>query len=32
MTVEQAEMDAGKWMAEADRVMAATYKRTPVVF
>jgi len=32
MTVKQAEMDAGKWMSEADRVMAATYKRTPVVF
>ncbi len=32
MTDEQAKMDADKWMAEADRVMAATYKRTPVVF
>ncbi|MBI5590315.1 MAG: aspartate aminotransferase family protein [Deltaproteobacteria bacterium] len=25
-------MDARKWMAQADGVMAATYKRTPVVF
>jgi acetylornithine aminotransferase len=32
MTAEQAEMDTGKWMLEADRVMATTYKRTPVVF
>jgi acetylornithine/N-succinyldiaminopimelate aminotransferase len=32
MTVEKAEMDTCKWMAEADKVMAATYKRTPVVF
>jgi acetylornithine aminotransferase len=32
MTVERAQMDTCKWMAEADRVMAATYKRTPVVF
>jgi acetylornithine/N-succinyldiaminopimelate aminotransferase len=32
MTDEQAVMDTGKWMSEADRVMATTYKRTPVVF
>ncbi len=32
MTVEQADMDTGKWMALADKTMAATYKRTPVVF
>ncbi|MCX5881594.1 MAG: aspartate aminotransferase family protein [Deltaproteobacteria bacterium] len=32
MTVEQARMDTRKWMAQADRVMATTYKRTPVVF
>jgi acetylornithine aminotransferase len=32
MTVERSEMDTRKWMAEADRVMATTYKRTPVVF
>jgi acetylornithine/N-succinyldiaminopimelate aminotransferase len=32
MSLEHAEMDTRKWMAEADRVMAATYKRTPVVF
>jgi acetylornithine/N-succinyldiaminopimelate aminotransferase len=32
MTVDQAEMDTRKWMAQADAVMATTYKRTPVVF
>ena len=32
MTDDQAGMDTRKWMAQADRVMAATYKRTPVVF
>jgi len=32
MTPVYAEMDTRQWMAEADRVMAATYKRTPVVF
>ena len=32
MTVEQAGMDTRKWMAQADGVMATTYKRTPVVF
>jgi len=32
MTAELAGMDAKKWMAQADRVMATTYKRTPVVF
>ena len=29
---EQAGTDTRKWMAQADRVMTATYKRTPVVF
>ena len=32
MTGDQAGMDTRKWMAQADRAMAATYKRTPVVF
>jgi len=32
MTGEQAGMDTRKWMAQADGVMATTYKRTPVVF
>lgn len=32
MTQEYEKMDTHQWMAEADRVMAATYKRTPVVF
>jgi acetylornithine/N-succinyldiaminopimelate aminotransferase len=32
MTVDQAEMNTRKWMAQADAVMATTYKRTPVVF
>ncbi|MDO9111983.1 MAG: aminotransferase class III-fold pyridoxal phosphate-dependent enzyme, partial [Desulfatirhabdiaceae bacterium] len=32
MTGDQAGMDTRKWMEQADRVMAATYKRTPVVF
>jgi acetylornithine aminotransferase len=32
MTGDQAAMDTRKWMAQADRAMAATYKRTPVVF
>ncbi len=32
MTGDQAGMDTRKWMAQADRAMAATYKRVPVVF
>lgn len=32
MTGERAALNTKEWMAEADRVMATTYKRTPVVF
>ncbi len=32
MTVAHSQMDTRNWMAEADKVMATTYKRTPVVF
>ena len=32
MTPVYAQMDTQQWMAESDRVMATTYKRTPVVF